>query len=234
MSKRIFTICVFMFLSTLLLAGDVTVFVDLGFSQDGKEYVFAQYGSLDRSQQGFADIYTVDIPKNDYIDAGCFNTFPSAQTAKKSGLSVYNALFAKNSNYFNKLSLQVANLENTIYIKNNKKNPLDEIVFKDFEGSTKENPLTYYIRLIPWYSEKPAVLESSFFISLEKRNKNETVLEKQVAGNPAIKRNGVTGYSIERIIQSPDQKSLIFIIEKTIVTATGTSIRYMVEALQIK
>lgn len=234
MSKRILIICVLMYLCTLLVAGDVATFVDEGFSQDGKTYVFSQYGSLDKVWQGFAEIYTVNIIQNDYIDEGCFKTPASSKTAGKTGFSVYEDLFAEKLNYFNKLSLRPANLEQILYLKNDTKAPLDEIIFQDFEGSTEANPMTYHVTLVPWYSGKTASSTSSFFIAVEKRDKNGNLLEKQVAGNPDIKRTGVIGYSIEKIMRSPDGKNLIFVLEKTIATTSGTSIRYMVETLVIK
>lgn len=234
MPKRIIIISVLVYMCTFLVAGDVATFVDEGFSQDGKTYVFAQYGSLDKVWQGFAEIYTVDIVQNDYVDEGCFETSASSRTAGKTGLSVYEDLFKKNSNYLNALLLKPVNIEHILYIKNDSKEPLDEIIFQDFEGSTEKKPTTYHITLVPWYSGKTASSVSSFFISVEKRDKNGNLLEKQVAGNPDIKRTGVIGYSIEKIMRSPDGKSLIFVVEKTLETTNGTSIRYMVETLVVK
>lgn len=233
MLKRVLILGVLIYFGTLLVAGDVAVFVDEGFSQDGKTYVFAQYGSIDKVWQGFAEIYTVDIMKNDYIDEGRFKTSASSKTAGKTGLSVYEDLFEKNSTYLNKLSLQPANLEQVLYIKTDSKKALNEIVFQDFEGSTEENPMTYHITLVPWYSGKTSSSSSSFFIAVEKRDRDGNLVEKQVVGNPDIKRAGVIGYSIEKIMRSPDEKSLIFVIEKTIATASGTSIRYMIETLVV-
>jgi len=234
MPKRIIIISVLVYMCTFLVAGDVAAFVDEGFSQDGKAYVFAQYGSLDKVWQGFAEIYTVDIVQNDYIDEGCFKIPASSKTAGETGISVYEDLFEKNSNYLNALLLRPANLEHILYIKNDSKKPLDKIVFQDFEGSTEKNPTTYHITLVPWHSGKAASSVSSFFISVEKRDVNGNLLEKQVAGNPDIKRTGVIGYSIEKIMRSPDGKSLIFVIEKTLETTSGESIRYMVETLVVK
>ena len=78
-----------------LFAGDVATFVDCGFSADGKYYVFGQYGKTDKKFQGWADIYQVDIEKNDYVDGGVFKIKPSAVTSDKTGLEVYESLEAK-------------------------------------------------------------------------------------------------------------------------------------------
>ena len=66
-------------------AGDVATFVDKGFSEDGKYYVFGQYGKTDKKFQGWAELYQVDIAANDYTDNGVFKTKPSAVTADKTG-----------------------------------------------------------------------------------------------------------------------------------------------------
>ena len=61
-------------------AGDVASFVDKGFSEDGKYYVFGQYGKTDKKYQGYAEIYQVDIAANDYVENGVFTTKPTAPT----------------------------------------------------------------------------------------------------------------------------------------------------------
>ena len=40
-----------------------------------------------------------------------------------------------------------------------------------------------------------------------------------------------TRYAIERIYTSPDGKGFVFVVEKTVEDAAGTSIRYMVETV---
>ena len=46
-------------------AGDSAVLVDNGFSSDGNYYIFGQYGRTDKNFQSWAEIFTVDIEKND-------------------------------------------------------------------------------------------------------------------------------------------------------------------------
>ena len=67
MKRKIFTVLIFSLLHALY-AGDSAVFVDEGFSQDGKVYVFGQYGVTDKNFQGWAELYAVDTEKNDYIE----------------------------------------------------------------------------------------------------------------------------------------------------------------------
>ena len=233
MAKRITITAVFLSFCVLLAAGDAAAFVDLGFSKDGRIYMFAQHGSIDKTWRGFAEIYSVDIEKNDYIDGGCFKIAPSVKTEGVNGSVLYERLLEQNAAYIKKLSPVPADLAHTLYVKGKAKEPLEQIVFTDFEGSSKDNPVTFSVRLIPWFSGKTASSKSSFFISVERTDKNGKALSKQVAGNPDIKRTGVTDYTVEKIMRSSDGKNLIFVIEKRMTGDAGLSVRYMVEALKI-
>ena len=84
-----------LFLSALLtgvFAGDSAVLVDKGFSKDGNFYIFGQYGRTDKNFQGWAEIFSVDVAKNDFVQGGVFKTAPSSKTASLSGEIVYKEL----------------------------------------------------------------------------------------------------------------------------------------------
>ena len=218
---------------TALSAGDVASFVDKGFSEDGKYYIFGQYGKTDKKFQGYAEIYQVDIAANDYVDQGVFITKPSSVTADKAGKEVFDALEAKSYYYFKNIKSEPANIDQVLYILDDvKKTGTDEIVFKDFRGSDIDNPNTYNIQLVPTVNGYGKNCKSSFYIMLEKKDAEGNIITRQKIGTPSIQRKGVTDYKIERIFCDKTEKNLIFIIEKTIEDETGTSIRYMVEASQ--
>ena len=69
-----------LFASLSLYAGDAAVFQDIGFSDDGTTYIFGQYGKTDKNYEAWAEIYTVDVAKNDYVKGEVFTTEPSAET----------------------------------------------------------------------------------------------------------------------------------------------------------
>ncbi len=231
MVKRLVMFFLCISISAFIFAGDAAAFVDEGFSSDGKTYVFGQYGSTDKNWQGYAEIYTVDIDDNDYVDGGVFITRASSATSGKNGKTLYDALSEKHSSYLNRFSLQTVGINNVLYLKSASKDPLEKIVIQDFEVDTKDSSPTYHITLTPWFSGKNASSQSSFFITVEKYSDKNVLLGKQVIGNPEIKRKGVIGYQIEKIIRSPDGQSFIFVVEKTVADQNGNSIRYMVETL---
>ena len=123
-----------------LCAGDVATFVDKGFSEDGKYYIFGQYGRTDKKYQGWAEIYQVDISKNDYVDGGVFRTKPSAVTSDKNGIQVYEALEAKSYYYFKNIKTKKADADHVLYVCDDvNKTGSDKIVFKDFRAEDVEN-----------------------------------------------------------------------------------------------
>ena len=216
----------------MLSAGDVASFVDKGFTEDGKYYVFGQYGVTDKKFQGWAEIYQIDIEKNDYVDAGLFSTKPSSVTSGKQGREVYDSLEAKSFYYYKDIKTQTANPDHILYILDdvNKKGS-DEIVFKDFRGSESiEKPDTYHIQLFPTVTGSGKNVKSSFYIMLEKKDFEGNIITSKKIGSPNIVRKGVTNYKIERIFCDKSEKNLIFIVEKMMEDDTGVSIRYMVEA----
>ena len=221
--------------TVFLSAGDVASFVDKGFTEDGKYYVFGQYGKTDKKFQGWAEIYQVDIAKNDYVDEGIFKTKPSAVTAGKNGRDVYEALEAKSYYYMKNVKTQPANIDQVFYILDDvNKSGTDAINFTDFRSSDIKNQNSYHIQLVPTISGTGKNVKSSFYIDVEKKNSSGEVISKWKVGSPDIVRKGVSAYKIERIFCDKSGKNIIFVIEKTINDDTGISIRYMVEAAEFK
>lgn len=218
---------------TCLFAGDVAAFVDLGISRDGKTYAFAEYGRTDRQFQGYAEIYTVDIAKNDFVNGEVFRTSPSAETASKSGKDVYDELLKKASRTLKKYDFSQSEPDNLLYVRDDRKSGESEIVFKDFEGSTVERSVFYHIKLVKNVEGSGSSLRSSFFITLEKKDENGEVISRNVVGSPEIKRKNVSEYRIDRIFSDKTGRNIVFVVEKTISDADGTSIRYMVETVHL-
>ena len=75
---------------------DVAEYADLGFSPDGKYFVFAQYGVTDKDFEPYAEIYTVDVAKNDFLKNGIYKVNPGTIKSVKSGFAVFEDLYNKN------------------------------------------------------------------------------------------------------------------------------------------
>lgn len=219
----------------MLSAGDVASFVDLGFSEDGKSYVFGQYGRTDKKFQGWAEIFQVDIAKNDYVDKGIFRIKPTAVTAEKKGREVYESLEAKSYYYLKNLKCEKANPDHVLYICDDvNKKGTDKIVFKDFRSADIESQNSYSIQLVPTITGKGKNVKSSFYIMVDKLDSDGNVISSTKVGTPSIVRKGISNYKIERIMCDKSEKNFIFVVEKILEDDAGISIRYMVEAAEIK
>lgn len=215
-------------------AGDSAVLVDNGFSADGNYYIFGQYGKIDKKFQGWAEIYTVDVLKNDYVDNEVYRVKPSAVTFDKTGKEVYESLAGKNYLSIKKYNCAQNSPEQILYIREEeKKAGTDEIEFKDFISSVSDDQAYYKVVLVPTVSGEGINVKSSFYIDIEKLDSKGTVLASQKIGNPGITRKGVKNYKIERIVCDKTGKKLVFIVEKTIEDKTGINIRYMIETARL-
>lgn len=215
-------------------AGDSAVLVDNGFSADGNYYIFGQYGKIDKKFQGWAEIYTVDVLKNDYVDNEVYRVKPSAVTFDKTGKEVYESLAGKNYLSIKKYNCAQNAPEQILYIREEeKKAGTDEIEFKDFISSVSDDQAYYKVVLVPTVSGEGINVKSSFYIDIEKLDSKGAVLASQRIGNPGIIRKGVKNYKIERIVCDKTGKKLVFIVEKTMEDKTGINIRYMIETARL-
>lgn len=215
-------------------AGDSAVLVDNGFSADGNYYIFGQYGKIDKKFQGWAEIYTVDVLKNDYVDNEVYRVKPSAVTFDKTGKEVYESLAGKNYLSIKKYNCAQNSPEQILYIREEeKKAGTDEIEFKDFISSVSDDQAYYKVVLVPMVSGEGINVKSSFYIDIEKLDSKGAVLASQRIGNPGITRKGVKNYKIERIVCDKTGKKLVFIVEKTMEDKTGINIRYMIETARL-
>ncbi len=227
--KRLFTTIAVLTVAVFAFAGDAAAFVDLGFSRDGKTYIFGQYGKTDGTFQGYAEIYTVDVKQNDFVSKGVFKT---TDKSGKTGSEVFSQLKAKHKSFLDGYNLSPVDADSLLYMREDtSKSSAAEITFKDFESSTPTQEVSYTVRLVPMYEGSGKNTRSSFYIVAEKKTASGELLSRFVAGNPGIQRAGVTGYAIDRIYTSPDGKGFVFVVEKTVEDASGISIRYMVETV---
>lgn len=220
---------------TFIFAGDVAEYCDLGFSSDGKYFAFAEYGVSDNTFLPFATIYTVDVEKNVFVKGGVFKSAPANAKEIKGGKAVFDELYEKNKDFIGRYSGNKANLDHTLYLRGpESKLSSEQIVFKDFNNSDSENEIFYYINLVQNSTGNGKNLKSSFFITVERKDANDNVISRQIAGNPDYERAQVCDYAIRRIITNESGSSLVFEIEKKIENENGISFRYMVETLVLK
>ena len=216
-------------------AGDSASFVDLGFSADGKVYMFAQYGVESVSLKPWAELFVVDVPRNTFFKDGVKkNVYNAPVLAGQDGAGAFHRLLSENAGLAAKYKVDHLRQGTPLYLLVSdgsivapaSKEPAT-IDFRDFESGT-----SYKATLVPYVEGNGASLASSFYISVEKTLVNGS-LKKYTVGTPGFKRSGVMSYTINRVISAPKDGSLIFVIEMRKTGVRGPDLRYMVEAFRL-
>jgi predicted secreted protein len=201
--------------------------VDLGFSPDGKTYVFGQYGIQARTLRPWADLYLVDVPKNEFVSGGRISyTHTAPATAGQDGSGALYSLISKNTALTNRYGISFLLQGQLLYIAVDESGGAGETIeFRDFEQGA-----SYKASLIPTTEGSGASLKSSFFISMERTGRDGSK-KSYTLGNPQIKRPLIMSYHIMKVIVAPQDGSLIFVVETR--QQDSQDIRYMVETLRL-
>ncbi len=229
--RKILTIAAAVILTAAsAFAGDAASFVDIGFSEDGKTYIFGTYGKTDKNYEPWAEIYTVDVAANEFVKGEVFKSKKGDVGPNASGKDAFDKLKSSTEWKIGKYNAKPANAKTLLYLRDSEsKGDTEEIVFKDFENSTEDHSVFYNVRLIPEYEGYGKNVKSKFYINVVRKDENGDVLSTIKVGTPDFKRKGISSYKIDKIFTDASGKSLVFIVQKKLEDNTGTSIRYMVE-----
>jgi predicted secreted protein len=216
--------------AAVLWAGDTASFVDLGFSPDGRTYMFAQYGVQSNTLKPWADLFVVDVPRNNFVAGGKISyTHDQAVTAGQDGAGALYKLITKNAALVEQHGVDFLRQGQPLYIALDNDNGVsgETIEFRDFEAGN-----AFKASLVPYVEGSGDSLKSSFYINLEKTARNGTK-QSYTVGTPQLKRPLVASYRIKKVMIAPYDGSIIFVIEMKKPSAGGYDIRYMVEAARL-
>jgi predicted secreted protein len=228
LSKKIFfltagTLCLSVF---ALWAGDTASFVDLGFSSGGGSYMFAQYGVQSGTLKPWADVFVVDVAKNEFVSGGRISyTHDTPVSAGTDGSGAFYRLISRNTAIADRYGVNFLRQGIPLYIALDADSGSPEgesIEFRNFERG-----LSYKARLVPSTEGSGNSLKSSFYISLEAAGGRTYTV-----GNPGIKRPLIATYKIKKVVVAPEGNSMVFVIEMRKQVAGGYDTRYMVETLR--
>ena len=187
--KKIFIgLLTFCLMNLAIFAGDVAVFQEIGFSKDGKTYIFAEYGKQDKKFFPYGEIYTVDVAKNDFIPGKVFKVQDKSFT--KASKTLFEELYAKHYTEIKKYECYESQPEDILYVmEEESKGDTEEIVFKSFE----ESEYTYRVKLVPtFYTGK-----SSFVINVNVYDKEENLTySPKPSGKNDKRKKSVIQYTI--------------------------------------
>jgi predicted secreted protein len=227
------SLVIFLIGITGLWAGDTATFVDLGFSPDGKTYMFGQYGVQSETLKPWADLFIVDVPQNNFVSGGRLSyVHDGSAVAGQDGSGALYRLIAQNASMAERYRINYCLQGQPLFVAINDDYDSETagqipIVFRDFESGAD-----YRASLISYVEGTGANLKSSFFISLERTARNGSK-KSYTVGNPQIKRPLVASYRIRKVMIAPHDGSMIFLIEMKRLEGGSFNIRYMVEALRL-
>jgi predicted secreted protein len=229
MNRKLILFAVLTLLIIPLWAGDTAVFVDLGFSADGKSYSFAQYGVNADNLRPWAELSVVDVSSNNFVPGGRVSyVHDSPVAAGHDGSGALYRVISRNTTLTDRYHIGYLSQGHLLYfsLENGETSVTETIEFRNFEKAE-----SYRATLTS--SGFGLTAGSSFFISLERKSSDGSVKTFTV-GNAGTKRPGIVSYRIRKVLAGPGLSSLVFIIEMKKQNPNGSvDIRYMVETLKL-
>jgi len=214
-----------------LSAGDTATFVDLGFSPDGKTYMFGQYGVQSETLKPWANLFIVDVVRNNFVSSGrssFVNERPVVSGQDGSG-ALYR-LIAQNAALAARYNIDYCFQGQPLFISLDTKpaSPPRPIEFRDFESGAQ-----YRASLVSQVEGSGVSLRSSFYIDLERTARDGSRKTYRV-GTPQLKRQMISDYHIRKVMIAPRDGSMIFVIEMIVQDSRRNfDVRYMVEAVRL-
>jgi len=228
MRRSLVATALFLVLLASAQAGDVATFVNLGFSADSSFFMFGQYGIDVPSGKLFAETYLVDNRKNDFVPKGVARrTFDGAIEPGQETSGAMYSLYGDQIDLVRKYKIDNLKPGRLLYVLIDGQEPPSSLSFRDFKTEA-----AYEISLNQSAAKSGSSVTSSFGISVSYTAKGGET-KRVVGGNPDIKRTGVESYLIRRLFIAPDEKTLVFIVEKRTISKGDPGVRYMVEALRL-
>ena len=228
MKKPLMMVLMFV-LSGTLFAGDIATFVNMGFSDDSRFLMFGQYGIERETARPFAEMYVVDVPQNRFVADGVRRrTFDAAVAPGQDGSGALFRLLSQNAALVDRWSIDPLNQGRLVYFLINGSEPKPEIGFRDFSDGTR-----YNVRMHQRRRGEGATAEAAFHLELSVTPVSGAPRDFTV-GLPDFFRTGVSWYQINQAFLSPDERSLVFVIERISDTSAGRSVRYMVETVRFR
>lgn len=224
MKKSIF-LFLLLFVPFLIFGGDIASFVNLGFSNDARYYMFAQYGINDKNYS-YTELYTVDVRQNKFTQDGVKKAeFKVPIETSQDGSGAFYSIMNDISPLGIKYDINYLKTGRLLYVLLNGEEPKQSLKFRDFYTDVQ-----YSVELDQSVFTTKSETSASFHIILTLEQKNAQK-KTYTIGLPDLKRKNVKSYKIRQILLGPDEKAMVFIIEKEELSQNGYSIRYMVETV---
>ena len=203
-------------------AGDKASFISLGLSPDEKYFAFAQYGEQDGSGFPYAELYLIDIAKNDFVPGGANKVlWDEKADPRGSGLAALLELYVNSDSLLSAYKIDIHNQPKSLV--------------SPVEGIREE---------VEWFEKNgmPVMLSlqqkgDGDFGAYNSSAAFQLILTRppkpaQVIGNFKRFRKHVIRYDIDRVFASKGGTACVVVVRMTKIGFEGPDIRYMVETVR--
>jgi predicted secreted protein len=225
MARKMLLVCLCIFATGLVVwAGDVAQFADLGFSPDGRYFMFGEYGILQKTSAPWASLFVVDVGANAFVPQGVQRvSYTQPAEPGASGLGALLNVVTDGSALKRKYCIDYLLTGRILYLAVDGAPAGQPVEFRDFVTGR-----SYAVTLEQVQHTRDGQPAASFSIKVSITE--ATGATRQLAvGNPALERAGVRSYLLRQVILGPESSSLVFVVQKEEVDTQGSNVRYMVE-----
>lgn len=217
----------FLCCSVMVFAGDISSFVNFGFSDNSRFFMFGLYGIEDKTTP-YAETYIVNVPENSFVPNGVMKaSFQEDIQPGQEGLGALFTVFKKIVPRVEQYGINHLKTGRILYLLINGDKPKEHIEFRDFQTGNK-----YSVHLVQSQYKSDSNVSASFFINLTVTRANG-ITKQFTVGLPNFRRDGVKSYQIKKILAAPGEEALIFVVQKMEEDGDGVDVRYMVETVYI-
>ena len=226
--KKILSITLLMSLSICIYAGDVANFLNLGFSPNGKYFLFGEHGVENGFQRAYANMWLVNVERNEFVKGGKYSgEYDTVIEPGESSIGGLLKLLDKAKTKVTNSRIDYLDQGRPLYVRINESGDVNSLNFRDFTtGFTYKLDLKKSVRVTNETSY------SSFSIILETIDNNGVSRVFNI-GNPNYERKGVNDYKIDRILHSSRGSNLVIVISKFVENGKDVNVRYMVETISL-
>lgn len=219
-----------------VMAGDLAILENLGFSADGRYFMFGQHVLVTDSGQAYAETAVVDVSSNDFVTGGWKKSgWDVPMIPNQDSRGALYELLGESADLKSRYGISHLEQGRLLYTRSNGDDTTMEIgdngetapalLFRDFERGREYSLVLFQENDISGESDS-----SSFHIELTTIDSNGAQSSYTV-GNQGYFRPGIVSYRIVRVWIGPDGRSLVIGVAKE---DEDFSIRYMVETLVLK
>jgi len=232
--KRTVLSLLLIFTAVFLMAGDLAVLENLGFSADGRYFMFGQHVLISDSGQAYAETAIVDVARNAFVSGGWKKSgWDVPMIPNQNSRGALYELLGESAGLKTRYGISHLEQGRLLYTRTDgdesdiktgeKGESTPALLFRDFSDIAKGREYTLVLSQESKTDGKD--VSSAFGIDLTVKDSSASVSTYSI-GRTEYFRDGVDSYRIDRVWLGPAGRSLIIAVAKI---DADQSVRYMVE-----